>query len=247
MKTLISYIFPVYDCSYAEKWAVNFQDPASDWMFAIIELHDRIVFYMVILLVVVVWFLVSGLFNKDHMSNLHHGNFMELFWTLSPAGILWAIGLPSLRLLYLMDEVLDATVTVKAIGNQWYWSYEYTDYVDSGITVAFDSFLVDDDSLEPGDLRLLTVDSYLVLPVNTSIRLLVSSTDVIHSFAIPSLALKCDAIPGRLNSTGLIINRPSTYYGQCSELCGVMHGFMPIGLHAVSIPSYLSFLESAKD
>jgi len=104
LKTLISYIFPVYDCSYAEKWAVNFQDPASDWMFAIIELHDRIVFYMIILLVVVVWFLVSGLFNKDHMSNLHHGNFMELFWTLSPAGILWAIGLPSLRLLYLMDD-----------------------------------------------------------------------------------------------------------------------------------------------
>lgn len=105
--------------------------------------------------------------------------------------------------------------------------------------------MVDDSSLEPGDLRLLAVDSYLVLPVNTSIRLLVSSTDVIHSFAIPSLALKCDAIPGRLNSTGLIINRPSTFYGQCSEQCGAGHSFMPIGLHAVSIPSYLNFLNSA--
>jgi hypothetical protein len=110
----------IVDCSYAEKWATNFQDPASDWMFAIIDLHDRIIFYLVILLVVVVWFLVSGLYNKDHMANLHHGNLMELFWTLSPAGILWAIGLPSLRLLYLMDEVLDASVTVKCIGNQWY-------------------------------------------------------------------------------------------------------------------------------
>lgn len=93
----------IYDCDYAERWAYNFQDPASDWMIAIIELHDRIIFYLVILLVVVVWFLVSGLINKDHMVNLHHGNFMEQFWTLSPAGILWAIGLPSLRLLYMMD------------------------------------------------------------------------------------------------------------------------------------------------
>lgn len=108
------------DCSYAERWAYNFQDPASDWMFAIIELHDRIIFYLVIILVVVVWFLISGLNNKDHMANLHHGNIMELFWTLSPAGILWAIGQPSLRLLYIMDEVLDATVTVKCIASQWY-------------------------------------------------------------------------------------------------------------------------------
>lgn len=153
-------------------------------MFAIIDLHDRIIFYLVILLVVVVWFLISGLLNPDHLAHLHHGNLLELFWTLSPAGILWAIGLPSLRLLYLMDEVLDASVTVKAIGNQWYWSYEYTDFVDHDLTVAFDSFMLDDDSLEPGDLRLLAVDSYLVLPVNTSIRLLVSSTDVIYLFLL---------------------------------------------------------------
>ena len=120
---------------FAERWAYTFQDPASDWMFAIIDLHDRIIFYLVIILVIVVWFLISGLTNansnKDHMARLQHGNLLELLWTMTPALILWVVGLPSLRLLYVMDEVLDATVTVKAIGNQWFWSYEYTDYVAS--------------------------------------------------------------------------------------------------------------------
>lgn len=224
---------------YAEGWAVGFQDPACDWMYAIIDLHDRIIFYLLMILAVVVWFLVSSMLNTDHMAHLHHGNALELLWTLTPAAVLWAIGLPSLRLLYMMDEILDPELSVKVLGNQWYWSYEYSDYV------AFDSFMNAD--LELGDLRLLSVDNYLVLPINTSIRLLLSSNDVIHSFALPSLALKSDAIPGRLNATGLIINRPSTFYGQCSELCGVLHGFMPIGLHAVNIPSYLHFLESHRD
>jgi len=184
------------------------------------------------------------------MAHLHHGNTLELLWTITPAVILWAIGLPSLRLLYMMDEILDPELSVKVMGNQWYWSYEYSDYVndpgsdDQGISISFDSFMIGDNDLELGDLRVLSVDQYLVLPINTSIRLLISSNDVIHSFALPSLALKADAIPGRLNSTGLIINRPSTYYGQCSELCGVMHGFMPIGLQAVTIPSYLNWVES---
>jgi len=146
-----------------------------------------------------------------------------------------------------MDEILQPELSVKVMGNQWFWSYEYSDYVDSGLSISFDSFMVSDDDLELGDLRLLTVDNYLVLPVNTSIRLLVSSNDVIHSFAVPSLALKVDAIPGRLNAAGLIINRPSTFYGQCSELCGVMHGFMPVGVVSTTIPSYLNFLESHRD
>jgi cytochrome c oxidase subunit 2 len=147
-----------------------------------------------------------------------------------------------------MDEILDAEITVKVIGNQWYWSYEYSDYIDSvGDNISFDSFLVSEDDLELGDLRLLTVDNYLVLPVNTSIRLLVTSNDVIHSFALPSLAIKCDAMPGRLNSAGLIFTRPSTFYGQCSELCGILHGFMPIGIHAVNLSSYINFISSFRD
>ncbi|KAJ3222631.1 cytochrome c oxidase subunit 2 [Clydaea vesicula] len=119
------------------------------------------------------------------------------------------------------------------------WSYEYSDYIDyNNSEIAFDSFMVQYDDLNPGDIRNLHVDNYLVLPVGVSTRLLVSSNDVIHSFAIPSLAIKSDAIPGRLNATGFIINRPSDFYGQCSELCGVLHGFMPIGIHATSVPSY---------
>lgn len=143
-----------------------------------------------------------------------------------------------------MDEILDTEITVKAIGNQWYWSYEYTDL---DLNINFDSFLIADSDLILGDLRLLTVDNYLILPINTSIRLLITSNDVIHSFAIPSLAIKCDAIPGRLNSTGLIFTRPSTYYGQCSELCGILHGFMPIGIHAVNLNSYLNFLNTMNE
>lgn len=229
---------------YPQKGQLGFQDPASDWMYAIIDLHDRIVFYLIILCFVVLWGFISAFTNKDHLAYLHHGNLIELIWTLTPAGIQWAIGLPSLRLLYIMDEVLDAEITVKAIGNQWYWSYEYTDYIDQGKNIVFDSFMVDEASLETGDLRNLTVDNNLVLPVNTSIRLIISSNDVIHCFAVPSLALKTDAIPGRLNATGFIINRPSTFYGQCSELCGVQHGFMPIAIKAVNLPNYLSFLEA---
>jgi len=226
---------------YPINWSTGFQDPASPWMYAIIDLHDRIMFYLAILLVIVLWNFFSCFYNKDHLAYLSHGNTIELIWTITPALILWAIGLPSLKLLYMMDEILDAEITIKAIGNQWYWSYEYTDYNNA---ITFDSFLVDYDSLEEGDLRNLTVDNYLVLPINSSIRLLVSSNDVIHSFAVPSLALKIDAIPGRLNSTGLLITRPSTFYGQCSELCGVLHGFMPIGIKAVDLSSYLNFLSS---
>lgn len=148
-----------------------------------------------------------------------------------------------------MDEIQDAEITIKAVGNQWFWSYEYSDYYDENGTaeISFDSFMVDEASQEAGDLRNLTVDNYQVLPVGVSTRLIVSSNDVIHSYAIPSLAIKSDAIPGRLNATGFLINRPSTFYGQCSELCGVQHGFMPIGLHAVSIPSYQNFISEASE
>lgn len=226
---------------YAQRGQLGFQDPGTEWMYAIIDLHDRIIFYQIMICVQVGWMQAAAQMNKEHRAYLHHGNLIEQIWTLSPAGIQWAIGLPSQRQLYMMDEIQDAEITIKAIGNQWYWSYEYTDYIDQNMNITFDSFMISEDSLEEGDLRQQSVDNYLVLPVNTSIRLLVSSNDVIHSFAVPSLGQKSDAIPGRLNATGFIINRPSTYYGQCSELCGVLHGFMPIGIHAVNIPSYLSF------
>ena len=225
---------------------LGFQDPGSNWMYAIIDLHDRIIYYLIIVFVLVCWIFFSCFYltnqkNLPYKKNIH-GDTLELLWTLIPAFILWAIGIPSLQLLYMMDEIIDPEITIKAIGNQWYWSYEYTDYQDEDLMITFDSFQVDDSSLELGQLRLLTVDNYLVLPVNISIRLLVTSTDVIHSFAVPSLGLKLDAIPGRLNSTGLIITHPSYYYGQCSELCGFLHGMMPIGIQGVPFETYIQFL-----
>ena len=126
-----------------------------------------------------------------------------------------------------MDEILDPELTIKVMGSQWFWSYSY---LNSNVS----SFIESESDMQKGDLRQLAVDNYLVLPINTSIRLVVSSNDVIHSFALPSLAIKVDAIPGRLNGAGVIINRPELFYGQCSELCGVLHGFMPIGVHAVN-------------
>lgn len=227
---------------YAQKNQIGFQDPGTEGMYAIIDLHDRIIFYLIIICVQVIWMFIASIYhNFEHRAYLHHGNLIEQIWTLSPAAIQWAIGLPSQRQLYMMDEIQDAEITIKAIGNQWYWSYEYTDYNNQ---ITYDSFMISSDSLEKGDLRQQTVDNYLVLPVKTSIRLLVSSNDVIHSFAVPSLGQKSDAIPGRLNATGFIINRPSIYYGQCSELCGVLHGFMPIGIKAVNIPKYITFQDT---
>jgi cytochrome c oxidase subunit 2 len=158
------------------------------------------------------------------------------------------MGIPSLKLLYKMDEILDSELTVKVIGNQWFWSYEYSDYVnDESETIAFDSFLIPDSDLELGQLRTLTVDNYLVLPVNTSIRVLCTSNDVIHAFAVPSLGIKADCYPGRLNALGFVINRESYYYGGCSELCGSLHHAMPIGVQATDLPSYLSWIQTMSD
>jgi len=144
----------------------------------------------------------------------------------------------------MMDEILSAEITAKIIGFQWGWTYSYGDGSNTNEGITFDSFMISEDDLEMGDFRQLAVDNYLVLPINTSIRLIITSNDVIHSWTVPSLGVKCDAMPGRLNSTGFIINRPSTLFGQCSELCGVLHSAMPIGLKAVNIPEYLNFIRS---
>jgi cytochrome c oxidase subunit 2 len=224
-------------CDAPENWNLSFQDVASPTMYGLLELHDHVLFYLILILIVVSWVLVRNVTNSQTIpyARHYHGHVIEFLWTLAPALILGAIALPSFRLLYLMDEIIEPQVTVKAIANQWYWSYEYTDYAEP---LTFDSFLVD------GPLRQLNVDNYLVLPVDTSVRLLITASDVIHSFAVPSLGIKLDAIPGRLNSIGVIISRPGVFYGQCSELCGYLHGFMPIGIKAVSTENYLNWLST---
>ena len=227
-------------CDRATEAQLGYQDPGTLALLGVYELYDRIMYYLIALAVIVLWFGFRVMFsNVKFSANFMHGNLIEFLWTLAPAGILWGIGIPSLKLLYMQDEILDSEITVKAIGNQWYWSYEYSDY--EGSAISLDSFLINDD-LEVGDLRLLTVDNSLILPIFTSIRLLVTSNDVIHSFAVPSLGLKCDAIPGRQNSAGLLIHRESFFYGQCSELCGILHGFMPISIQGVGASDYVSFI-----
>lgn len=226
-------------------FSYSFQDPASYLMLSIISLHDFIIFYLIIIFTIVIWAGISIFFNKDYLGYLAHGNLIELIWTITPSIILWTIGIPSLKLLYKMDEILDSELTVKVIGNQWFWTYEYSDYVnEEDETISYDSFMVPDNELELGQLRTLTVDNYLVLPINTSIRALCTSNDVIHSFAVPSLGIKADCYPGRLNALGFIINRPSTFFGGCSELCGSLHHAKPIGVQATTVPNYLCWIKA---
>jgi len=161
-----------------------------------------------------------------------------------PSLILVCIAIPSFALLYSMDEIVDPAVTVKAIGHQWYWSYEYSDYNQTDQpAVAFDSYMVPEDDLSPGQLRLLEVDNRVVVPVNTHLRFIITAADVLHSWAIPSLGIKCDAVPGRLNQVPAFIKREGVFYGQCSEICGVNHGFMPIAVEAVALPKYIEWVK----
>jgi cytochrome c oxidase subunit 2 len=156
------------------------------------------------------------------------------------------IAQPSFSLLYILDEVISPTMTIKAVGHQWYWSYEYTDYeTAAGDPVEFDSYMIPETDLELGQLRLLDVDNKVNIPVDTHVRVVVQSADVIHDYAVPSLGVKIDAVPGRLNQTSIIAEREGTFYGQCSEICGVYHGFMPTSVEALPLYEYLTWLNSA--
>ena len=170
---------------------------------------------------------------------------IELIWTITPAFVLIAIAFPSFRLMYLLDEVISPSITIKCVGHQWYWSYEYSDYLtESGDPIEFDSYMTPEDTLEVGQIRLLDVDNRVVIPVDTHIRLIVTGSDVIHSFALPSFGVKVDACPGRLNQASILAERTGVFYGQCSEICGVWHGFMPIAVEAVSVQEYLAWIDS---
>ena len=226
----LNIISPVWNDA-PEPWQWTFQDGASPSYEGIVELHDQIMFYLVVILFGVSWALTSIIVNFSSNKNKiaykyhNHGTLIELIWTITPAFVLIAIAFPSFKLLYLMDEVIDPAMTIKALGHQWYWSYEYSDFVnEDGESIEFDSYLVPTDDLEEGQLRLLEVDNRVVVPVGTHIRFIVTGADVIHSFAVPSLGLKIDAIPGRLNQTSVLVEREGVYYGQCSEICGVHHG-----------------------
>ena len=233
-----------------EAWQMGFQDPATPVMQGIIDLHHDICFFLLVILVFVMWMLARTLYHFHESRNpipekILHGTTIEIAWTIAPSLILVFIAIPSFALLYSIDEVVDPAVTVKAIGHQWYWSYEYSDYNQSDEqTLAFDSYMIPEDDLELAQLRLLEVDNRVVVPVNTHIRMIITSADVLHSWAVPSLGVKCDAVPGRLNQTPLFIKREGVFYGQCSELCGANHAFMPIVVEAVSLENYISWVSN---
>jgi len=217
-----------------EPWQITFQDPASPVMERIVTLSNTLNILIVVisalvtaLVAYVVWRFRAG--RNPKPAKWSHNTPLELAWTLIPVLILVAIAFPSFNLLYYMDRTREAEMTLKVIGHQWYWSYEYPDH-----QVSFDANMVAEEDLQPGQPRLLATDNYVVLPVNTNIRIQMTADDVIHAWAVPSLGVKTDSTPGRLNETWTRIERPGEYYGQCSELCGVNHAFMPIAIRAVS-------------
>nr|AUN28261.1 cytochrome c oxidase subunit 2 [Malassezia slooffiae] len=232
-----------------EPYWMTFQDGASPVQEGILELHDNIFFYLIIIVIGVVWMTgtVMNKFNETKSPLTHHfahGSVLEIVWTVTPALLLVAIAFPSFKLLYLTDEVFSPSMTIKAAGHQWYWSYEYSDFLnEDDESIEFDSYMIPESDLEDGQLRLLDVDNNVVVPVDTNVRFVITGQDVIHSFAVPSLGIKVDAIPGRLNQVSTIIEREGLFYGQCSELCGVLHGFMPICIEAVSPAKYLEWME----
>jgi len=244
--TLLS-IFSPLSCDTAYPWQIGFQDGSTPTFEGIVELHDTIFFYLIVISFLVFWMLAAIMikFSSSKVGLVHkytnHGTLIELIWTITPALILIAIAFPSFKLLYLMDEVISPTMTVKVVGHQWYWSYEYSDFVNDDLeAVEFDSYMIPEADLELGQLRLLDVDNRVVIPVDTHIRFVVTGADVIHDWAIPSLGVKIDCIPGRLNQTSVMVQREGVFYGQCSEICGVYHGFMPIVVEAVSTEKYLT-------
>lgn len=239
-----------YVADAAEPWQLGFQEPATPTMQGLIDLHHDIFFIMIVILLFVMWILVRtvDLFhNKNVRRSIKttHGTVIEIVWTVTPSIILMLIAVPSFALLYSMDEIAEPAVTLKAIGHQWYWTYEYSDYAETDDqSIVFDSYMIPEDDLELGQLRLLEVDNRVILPINTHIRVIITSADVLHSWAVPSLGVKCDAIPGRLNQTSIFLKREGVFYGQCSEICGANHGFMPIVVEGVSVQNYINWVST---
>ena len=237
-------------CDAPRPWGINFQDSATPQMEGLVELHDNILFYLAIILFSVGWILWSVVRtfanNKSPISYKYvsHGTLIELIWTISPAIFLILIAFPSFKLLYLMDEVTDPALALLAEGHQWYWSYQYPDFLNSeNEFIEFDSYLVPESDLENGALRMLEVDNRVVLPETTHVRFVLTGGDVIHSYACPALGIKCDAYPGRLNQASVLLNREGTFYGQCSEICGILHSSMPIVIESVSIEKFVSWVQ----
>jgi cytochrome c oxidase subunit 2 len=227
---------------------MDFQPAASPTMERIQAFNDLVFPIIVAISVFVLGLLLYVMWRYSEKRNptpskTTHNTVIEVIWTVVPVIILVVIAVPAFRLLYFADRIEDAEMTIKAIGRQWYWSYEYPDHGD----LTFDAYMVADEDLEPGQPRLLQTDNAVVLPVATRIRVLVTASDVLHSFAMPSMGLKLDAVPGQVNETWVQINAEGMYYGQCSEICGTGHSYMPIMIKAVSKEAFAEWVEEAQE
>ena len=248
---LFNWIFGFNHYDAPESWRFGFQDAASVVVEGIHELHSAVIWYIVVIVVGVGYALIRAIFRFTQESRTaakyrNHGSLLEFVWTVLPALVLVAVAFPSFRLLYLIDEVIRPRVTAKVIGHQWYWRYELSDITSrEGDYVEFDSYIVPSRDLELGQARLLEVDNAVYFPVGRHVRWILGSTDVIHDWAVPSLGIKLDCVPGRLNQTRTLRERSGVFFGQCRELCGVYHGFIPIVASAVSIRTFLGWLLSS--
>lgn len=226
----------------AHPFQLGFQDAASPVIEELIYFHDHALIIVMLISAFVLYIIITITTTKLTNKLLLDSQKIEIIWTLLPALILIFIALPSLQILYLTDEINQPHLTVKTVGHQWYWSYEYTDYN----SFNFDSFIIPPQDLISGQFRLLEADHRIVVPLESPIRILISADDVLHSWAIPSLGVKVDAVPGRLNQTSFTINHNGIFYGQCSEICGANHSFIPIVVEAIPQEHFKNWLGVAQ-
>nr|AMW67764.1 cytochrome c oxidase subunit II [Semidalis aleyrodiformis] len=219
---------------------LSLQNANSPIMEQLIFFHDHTLLIILLITILVSYMMMTLFFNKLTDRFLLENQMIEIIWTILPAITLIFIALPSLRLLYLLDELNNPSLSLKTMGHQWYWSYEYSDFSN----IEFDSYMTPTLELNNGEFRLLEVDNRTILPIKSQIRILVSSLDVIHSWTVPSLGVKVDATPGRLNQTNFFINRPGLYYGQCSEICGANHSFMPIVIESIPMNNFINWMKN---
>nr|WKU84149.1 cytochrome c oxidase subunit II [Serichlamys sp. ECU1] len=217
---------------------LNLQNSNSPLMEQLSFFHDYTMLILTMITIMVSYMMIMLFFNKLTNRFLLHGQTIEMIWTILPAIILLFIAFPSLRILYLLDEINEPLLTIKTIGHQWYWSYEYSDFLN----IEFDSYMIPTNELSKENFRLLDVDNRMILPMNSQIRILVTSTDVIHSWTIPTLGVKIDGSPGRLNQTNFLMNRSGLFFGQCSEICGTNHSFMPIVVESIPTKFFIKWM-----
>uniref|UniRef100_UPI0030E4CDD2 cytochrome c oxidase subunit II n=1 Tax=Cosmolaelaps hrdyi TaxID=3126097 RepID=UPI0030E4CDD2 len=219
--------------------SIMFSNANSPIMEQLIFFHDHSMIILTVIISLIIYIIMNIFMNKFMNKFLLENHEIEIIWTIIPAFMLIFIAVPSLRLLYLMEENFNPSISIKIIGHQWYWSYEYSNF-----SIEFDSFMLPSKDLLMNNFRLLETDNKMITPFNTNIRLIISAADVIHAWTIPSLGLKIDAVPGRLNQISFFSYRPGLYFGQCSEICGANHSFMPICMEITSLKNFIFWVKN---